>query len=152
MKKDNLLTWTIFAFLTTVMLLLINTGQEQQINLEYNQQLEKKIETYSSDSFWVDKLARYELRKFKHIPLILLEDRSYMMSIRGEMLEESEAVAIIAKEITRLKLDYLDQLDLFNQYQVIDYILNNATPEEDHTDLIKSYLLEYYSRENEQSR
>ena len=152
MKKDNLLTWTIFAFLTTVMLLLINTGQEQQINLEYNQQLEKKIETYSSDSFWVDKLARYELRKFKHIPLILLEDRSYMMSIRGEMLEESEAVAIITKEITRLKLDYLDQLDLFNQYQVIDYILNNATPEEDHTDLIKSYLLEYYSRENEQSR
>lgn len=152
MKKDNLLTWTIFAFLTTVMLLLINTGQEQQINLEYNQQLEKKIEEYSSDSFWVGKLARYELRKFKHIPLILLEDRSYMMSIRGEMLEESEAVAIITKEITRLKLDYLDQLDLFNQYQVIDYILNNATPEEDHTDLIKSYLLEYYSRENEQSR
>ena len=149
MKKNNLLTWTIFALLTTVMLLLINTGQEQQINLEYNQRLEKKIEEYSSDSFWVDKLARYELRKFKHIPLTLLEDRSYMMSIRGEMLEESEAVAIIAKEITRAKLDYLDQLDLFNQYQVIDYILNNATPEEDHTDLIRSYLLEYYSQENE---
>ena len=145
MKKDNLLTWTIFAFLTIVMVLLVNTGQEQQINLEYSERLEKKIEEYSSDSFWVDKLARYELRKFKHIPLVLLEDRSYMMSIRGEMLEESEAVAMIAKEITRLKLDYLDQLDLFNQYQVIDYILNNATPEEDHTGLIRSYLLEYYN-------
>src|SRR6056300_14039 len=133
MKKDNLLTWTVFVFLTIVMVLLVNTGQEQQINLEYSERLEKKIEEYSSDSFWVDKLARYELRKFKHIPLVLLEDRSYMMSIRGEMLEESEAVAMIAKEITRIKLDYLDQLHLFNQYQVIDYILSNTTHEEDHT-------------------
>lgn len=147
MKKNNIITGLAFILLVTVVILQINIRQEQQTNLNQTKQLGERIQEYSSDSFWISKLARYELTKFDNIPYIVLEDQSYMMALREEMLEEKEAVKAITREIILLKHDYLDELDALKEYQVIDYILNNRTLQEDHTSLIKSYLIPYYDED-----
>lgn len=125
-KKDEI-KWSIITVLVMLSIIIANIwiGKPILRQIERIRQKENQKTTQMHvDSTWLHQLCIYELSKYQYIPNIILADTEFIKPII-ENMDRDEALITIKEEILDMENQYLDDLHMFGEYKIIDYILDN---------------------------
>ena len=125
-KKDEV-KYSIITIMVMLALIAANiwVGKPILRQIERIRQKDRQKTTQMHvDSTWLTQLCIYELNKYHHIANMVLEDKEFMRDI-SENMDRDEALITIKEEILDMENQYLDDLHMFGEYKIIDYIIDN---------------------------
>lgn len=125
-KKDEV-KYSIITIMVMLALIAANiwVGKPILRQIERIKQKDRQKTTQMHvDSTWLTQLCIYELNKYHHIANMVLEDKEFMRDI-SENMDKEEALITIRKEIKNVEIQYLDNLHMWGEYNIINYILDN---------------------------
>ena len=125
-KKDET-KYSIITIMVMLVLIAANiwVGRPILRQIERIKQKDRQKTTQMHvDSTWLTQLCIYELNKYHNIANMVLEDKEFMRDI-SENMDKEEALITIRDEIKNVEAQYLDDLHMWGEYNIINYILDN---------------------------
>ena len=127
MSKKDEVKWSIITILVILSLVLTNIWVGKPILRQIDrikQRTSQKPTQMHIDSTWLTQLCIYELNKYHYIPNMVLNDKEFILNVK-ENMDRDEALIILYGEIEQIERQYLDNLHMFGEQNVIDYILDH---------------------------